>query len=479
VGAAIPLREHLEAAEAGRVSRGRRIGVVVVAVAAVTVAGAIAMIERGAPTTGPRWNVVVILTDDQTADSLPREPSVMPFLQAAAGDPTEHWVTFPSAFVNTPLCCPSRATLLTGRYAHHHGVLTNEDGARLDEATTVAAWLDAAGYHTGLVGKYLNAYPFGRSSFVPAGWDEWWGKAQGPATSLYYDYTLIEQGAAVRFGDAPEDYLTDVLADRAVGFIRDAPEDEPFFLWFAPTAPHPPWVPAPRHVGAFAGLPISSPPSVGEADVSDKPAWVRVLPEIDPAKRATLLEQHRESFETLLAVDDAIRSIVGALRTRGDLERTVIAFVSDNGYSFGEHRWIAKRCPYDECTGVPFLVRYPPVQGRVEPALVSAVDLAPTIAELAGVAPPAFVDGTSLVPVLEGHEGGSGTVYSEWVGDADIPAWWQLRTSTFAYIELGTGERELYDLRADPYELENAIHDSAYASVVERFAVALERFRAS
>jgi arylsulfatase A-like enzyme len=461
-----------------------------IAVLAILGGGAVTLIAGGSPPPPDglasasdgrvsRWNVVVILTDDQTADSLPRDPAVMPFLQAAAEDPAEHWVTFPNAFVNTPLCCPSRATMLTGRYAHHHDVLTNEEGTRLDESTTVAAWLHAAGYHTGLVGKYLNDYPFGRDPFVPTGWDEWWAKSQGPATSLYHDYTLIEQETPVRFDGAPEDYLTDVLADRAVEFVRAAPADRPFFLWFAPTAPHPPWVPAPRDVGAFAGLPIAEPPSVGEADVSDKPAWIRALPEIDSARRASLLEQHRESFETLLAVDDAIRAVVEALRARGDLDRTVILFLSDNGYAFGEHRWVAKRCAYDECTGVPFLVRYPPVAGRVEPALVSAVDLAPTIAQLAGVTAPDAVDGTGLVPLLQGRRAGVGPVYSEWVGDEVVPAWQQVRTSSFAYVELGTDERELYDLRADPFELENVIDDPGYASVVERLARALERFRGS
>jgi arylsulfatase A-like enzyme len=473
---------------------GRRVGAL--AVLAVLAGGAVALVAGGPPVEpiadgpaaatpgsdggpGPRWNVVVIVSDDQSVDSIPREPPVMPYLQAAAEDPAEHWIRFSHAFVNTPLCCPSRATMLTGRYAHHHGVLTNEDGARLDESTTVATWLDAAGYTTGLVGKYLNGYPFGRPPFVPAGWDRWWAKAQGPATTLYYDYTLVEQETPVPFGDGPDDYATDVFADRAVEFLRDAPTDAPFFLWFAPTAPHPPWVPAPRDAGAFADLPIASSPSVGETDVSDKPAWVRALPPVDAAARATLLEEHRASFETLLALDEGVRAIVEALRARGDLERTVILFLSDNGYAFGEHRWEAKRCEYDECTGVPFLVRYPPLPGRTESTLVSAVDLAPTIAALAGVAPPADVDGVSLVPVLRGRGNGGGTVLSEWVGDPEVPAWWQVRTPSFAYVELGTGERELYDLRVDPFELENAIGDPAYASVVERLGLALARFRGS
>jgi arylsulfatase A-like enzyme len=424
-----------------------------------------------------RWNIVVIVTDDQSVDSLPHDPPVMAYLQAAIDDPGEHWVVFRNGFANTPLCCPSRATMLTGRYAHEHGVLTNDDGALLDETTTVAAWLHGAGYRTGLVGKYLNGYPFGRPPFIPLGWDRWSGKQQGPASSLYFDYTLIEQGVAVHYDQEERDYATDVLADKAVEFVRDAPEDRPFLLWFAPTAPHPPWVSAPRHVGDLAGLPIVPAPSVGEADVSDKPAWVRALPPLDASDRAELRRGHRRSFETLLAVDDAVRAIVGALKARGDLERTVIVFVSDNGLAFGEHRWVGKRCPYDECIRVPFLVRYPPASGRTETSPVSTVDLAPTIAELAGVEPPGPVDGASLLPLLEGDRPASATVFGEWTGDDAVPAWWEVRTAAFAYVELGTGERELYDLRADPFQLENTVDDPANATVVARLSEALERFR--
>lgn len=452
-----------------------------IATTTVAVAAGLAMLSAGTPAERDlRWNVVVIVTDDQTFDSIPHDPPVMPYLQRAAADPAEHWVTFSEAFANTPLCCPSRATLLTGRYAHHHGVLTNDDGSVLDEFSTVAAWVDKSGYHTGLVGKYLNGYPFGRAPFVPAGWDRWWAKAQGPVSTLYYGYTLIEQGSPARFGGEEGDYATDVLADRAVEFVREAPPDEPFLLWFAPTAPHPPWVPAPRDEGDLADLPMTPAPSVGELDVTDKPAWVRDLPPLDPSQREALVRAHRRSFETLLAVDDALRAIVAALKERGDLDRTLIVFASDNGYSFGEHRWIAKRCPYEECTRVPLLVRFPPAAGRTDQTPVSTVDLAPTIAELAGIEPPESVDGASLVPLLVGEPlEGAGTVYSEWVGDDDVPAWWQVRTADFAYIELGTGERELYDLRVDPFELENAIADPSRAQVVAGLAAALERFRRS
>jgi arylsulfatase A-like enzyme len=421
-----------------------------------------------------RWNVVVVVTDDQTIESLP----TMPYLRDASSDPADHWIAFLNAFANTPLCCPSRATLLTGRYAHSHGVLTNEDGLRLDEETTVAAWLDEAGYHTGLVGKYLNQYPFGREPFVPRGWDRWWAKEQGSAQSAYYDYTLIQEGVATAYGSEPEDYLTDVLAAGAVRFLAEAPADEPFLLWFAPTAPHPPWTPAPRHEGAFADLALVDAPSVGEPDVEDKPAWVRTLPPLDEADRARLREARRRAFETLLAVDEAVRSIVEAVDARGDLGRTVILFVSDNGYAFGEHRWERKECPYEPCVHVPLLIRFPPAPHRVEDAPTSTVDVAPTIAELAGLDPPATVDGASLVPVLEGDATSRrGPVFLEWTGDASVPGWWQVRTRAAAYVELETGERELYDLRRDPDQLTNVVDDPAYAEVVARLAGALARFR--
>jgi arylsulfatase A-like enzyme len=429
----------------------------------------------------PRWNFIVIITDDQSADSLPHDPPAMPYLQQATGDPDEHWIVFRNGYVNTPLCCPSRATMLTGRYAHEHGVLTNDHGQVLDESATIAAWLDDAGYHTGLVGKYLNLYPFDRGPYVPQGWDRWWGKEQGSRFSLYRDFTLLEQGIPRHFGDAEEEYSTDVLADRAIEFLQQAPSDEPFFLWFAPLAPHPPWVSPARHAGMYARMPISTPPSIGEPDVTDKPAWVQGLPGLDLDARVDLLQSRRESFETLIAVDEAIRRIVEALEARGDLDHTVIVYVSDNGFSFGEHRWVKKTCPYEECARVPFLIRYPFADRRVEHTLVSAVDLAPTIADLAGVQPTIGFSGASLTPLLaEGDASGlPDSVYSEWAGDETIPQWWQIRTPEFAYIELATGERELYDLVADPYQLDNVVEDPGYAGDVDVLAATLDSYRAS
>lgn len=432
-----------------------------------------------------RPNIVLIVTDDQSPDSLPQDPPAMPYLQARMEDPRDHWISFPNAFLNTPLCCPSRASILTGRYSHHTGVRTNEDGHRLDESSTIATWLHAAGYHTGLVGKYVNGYPFGPGRYVPPGWDVWLSKKQGAQTSAYQRYTLIDQGLPAYHGDGPANYSTDVYADAAVSFVHDAPPDRPFFLTIATTAPHRPWTPALRHSAAAADIRIVESPSVGEEDVSDKPDWVRSLPPLDRDDLAQLHRFHRRSFETLRAVDELVAAVIAALEARGVLDRTVVLFLSDNGFSFGEHQWVGKTCAYEECIGTPFLVRYPGTLGRADERLVSNVDIAPTIADLAGVRPDPPADGLSLVPVLDGASGvpwRSG-VLLEYVGDEKVPSWWAVRTSGFVYVELATGERELYDLAGvlgppDPYQLENRAGDPAYAGITVRLAAALARLRA-
>ena len=433
---------------------------------------------RGGP--GVRPNVIVIVTDDQSAETIPNPTPVMPYLQKRALNPNDHWVVFERAFVNTPLCCPSRATMLTGRLSHDTGVVDNDHGRRLDADATIAAWLHDEGYHTGLVGKYLNGYPFGLPPFVPQGWDRWWGKQHGPVTKLYYDYTLIEQGVPVRYGDEERDYSTDVFAAKAVEFIREAPFGRPFFLWFAPNAPHPPSTAAPRHTGIYAGRAMPTPPSTGEADVSDKPAWIRELPAPEAETLASYRASRRRSYETLRAVDDAVRAVMGELRRRGELRTTVIVFTSDNGLAFGEHRWAKKTCAYDECLRVPLLIRVPGVEHRVEPSFVSTMDLAPTIAEVAGIEPQQPMAGTSLVPLLltGRDERLADEVYAEWVGEGfPVPGWWALRTRGFAYVELTTGERELYALREDPFELVNVVEKPRFAAVVERLSAALDAYR--
>lgn len=439
-----------------------------------------------APQPDRRPNIVLIVSDDQTFDSLPHDPPAMPYLQAAMQDPADHWVTFTNAFLSTPLCCPSRATILTGQYSHNTGVRTNYDGDLFDESSTVATWLHDSGYRTGLIGKYLNGYPFGHSAYVPVGWDRWLAKMQGGMASLYYDYVLSDQGFPVWHGHAPQDYSTDVEAAAAGDFIRDAPSDRPFFLEVTPSAPHRPWTPAPEDAGAYAQMPIVEPASFGETDVSDKPAWVRVLPPYTTEQRLALHDIHRRSFEALRAVDRLVAGVVEALREKGVLDNTVIFFLTDNGMSIGEHRWVGKTCAYEDCIRTPLAIRYPWSPAHTDPGLVSNIDLAPTIAAIAGVEPGIPVDGASLVPLLDVTwktitDWRSG-VLLEYVGDPHVPGWSGIRTEDFLYVEYSTGERELYDLTGrigppDPYELQNQATNPAYAAAAAQLAAQLAGLR--
>ncbi|MEO8293000.1 MAG: sulfatase [Actinomycetota bacterium] len=422
----------------------------------------------------PRPNVIVILTDDQSFDTLPSEPAAMPWLQARLTDPSDHWRWFPNAYLNTPLCCPSRASILTGLYSHHTGVQDNGEGHLLDERTTLAVRLHDAGYRTGLIGKYLNRYPFGRGPYVPAGWDRWVGKQNLSDATTYYGYPFVDQGVPLTAGLAPQDYATDLLAREAVGFVRSAPAAQPFFLLFAPSAPHDPQTPPPRYASAFAGLRLPRPPSFGRADPG-KPPWIRALPPISEAAAQALDDARLRERQTLLAVDDAVQQIVAAVAARGDLERTVIFFLTDNGLAFGEHGWTAKSCPYVECVRTPFAVSLPGAAAGSDPTLVSNVDLAPTIAGLAGLEPRPS-DGLDLTPLLEGTGPAPprAGVLTEYHGDANVPAWQGVRTPDFAYIRTGTFE-ELYDLSgalgpADPFEMHDRIDDPAYLDVRLRLA---------
>ncbi len=430
-----------------------------------------------------RLNIVVILTDDQSFDTLPSDPPTLPWLQSQIRDPNGHWLSFPNAFIQSPLCCPSRATILSGLYSRHTHVRTNDDGALFDDTNTLATWLHGVGYFTGLIGKYLNRYPFGRGPYIPPGWDRWVVKRNTAKTTTYSNFGFIDQGVALQTSDAPATYATDLFADHAVDFLRTAPHDRPFFLYFATSAPHPPWTPPLRHAGAFSQASFPVPPSVEERNVADKPAWVRKLRPIDAAERAVLLAERRRESETLLGVDDAVKRIVDQLTADGDLDRTVIFFLTDNGYSFGEHRIRGKRCQYEECIRTPFVARMPGAEARDVPGLISNVDLAPTIADLARVRPGGPVDGRSFAPVLRDERWRPPAgLFLEWAGDDEIPSWQGVRTSDFAYIESADGTLELYDLsgaigRPDPFELRNRSSDPRYRATVRRLAALMRALR--
>lgn len=414
-----------------------------------------------------RPNVIVMLTDDARWDGF----DAMPWLTEELARDDSGWETFSTAFSNTPLCCPARASLLTGRYARHTGVEDNDDGGNLDESSTLATWLQGAGYHTGLVGKYLNGYPFGRLPYVPPGWDRFVGKRNQSGVTVYRDFRAVDQGSPVFV----REYATDWLAEKAAAFVRTAPSTRPFFLLFAPSAPHPPWLPARRHQGVYADRPVVEPPDVVGA-LRGAPPWVRSRPEPSAAQRAAWLDDQRRADETLLAVDEALHAIVEALADR--LDDTYIFVLSDNGYSFGEHRWGGKKCPYEACVRIPLAIHVP----STEPSalgVVSIVDLAPTISSLAHApTPTSSIDGTGFSDLLEPHPGlfeprPAEAVYFEWAGDAEIPGWTAIRTAAFKLIRYEDGFEELYDIGGrlgppDPWEMVNRVDDPRYAAILAR-----------
>jgi len=356
-------------------------------------------------TAAARPNVVLILLDDLNAQLLGQ----LPALQALIG---EQGVAFTNFFVTTPLCGPSRATFLRGQYAHNHGMLANtgrEGGFQTfhrlgREESTVATWLQDAGYRTALVGKYLNGFPIGVDPrFIPPGWDEWFALA-GIHPS-YYGYELNENGTLVEYGTAAEDYITDVLAAKATDFVARASDDgRPFFLLVAPLTPHAPAPPAPRHAEALGDARAPHLPSYNEVDVDDKPSWLRSVPQLTVDQMNQLDELYRQRLRSLLAVDEMVASLFDTLQQKQTLENSYVFFASDNGSFAGEHRLgIGKEAAYEEAIRVPLLVRGPGIPARRKvPDLCLNVDLAPTIAELAGVRVPDFVDGRSLMPQLLG-----------------------------------------------------------------------------
>ncbi len=423
-----------------------------------------------APALGPRPNLVLVLADDldlETSQLLPRLPIVM----GQAG------LTFSRAYVTTALCAPSRASILTGQYAHNHGLVYNEppDGGfpqfRGKDVSTIATWLKAGGYRTALFGKYLNGYPRGApDTYVPPGWDEWFGHLSDLEAGRYYSYWMNDNGGVFRYGERPDEYSVDVIARRAVEFVqKSAARSEPFFLYLSPEAPHAPAIPAERHAGEFPREACARNPSFNEDDVRDKPAWVQNMPRLTDAdiRQADLFQRGR--LRSMRAVEDLIEQVLAALAASGKLENTYVFFTSDNGVLMGEHRGVGrKNNHYEESIHVPFMVRGPGVPaGRTLSQPVLNIDLAPTFAELARVPIPDSVDGRSLLPLLRGDAPG----LERWRSDFLVEHFSSgvtsaVRTPDVLYAELESNETELYDMAKDPYQLESQ-HRKAERTMLE------------
>lgn len=421
-----------------------------------------------------RPNIVFILTDDEDMKVHAFMPKMRKLIE-------EEGAVFDNYYVTYPFCCPSRATTLRGQYAHNHQVTGNvlpSGGFRKfrtmgHESSTIATWLNEAGYHTAFFGKYLNGYDPEQHG-VPEGWDQW--HAGSSMAHPGYDYVLNENGRIVAYGREPSDYLTDVLARKATEVIRAVGRaGRPFFLYVAPFTPHSPATPAPRHAHLFADATLPRPPSFDEADVSDKPAMVRDLPRLSAERIAEMEETYRRRLRSMQAIDDLVEDIVVALEETGQVDNTYVVYTSDNGFHQGEHRMAyGKDTPYEEDIAVPFAIRGPGVPAGVRiDAMVLNNDLAPTFAALAGIEPPAFVDGRSFLPLLaEPWQPWRQTFLVErhalenhqLTGAANFNA---LRTADWTYVEYGSGERELYNHPSDPYQVDNlaAIAPPAFLDV--------------
>jgi arylsulfatase A-like enzyme len=425
-----------------------------------------------------RMNLILILTDDQWASSVAQMPNVTRLLRG-------HGITFRNAFVTTSLCCPSRASILTGQYAHNTGVHTNQGpngGAHVfKDASTVATWLHDAGYTTSLIGKYLNGYS---TTTVPPGWDDWHaiagrirtGDDEDLSGAPFYDFRLNENGRMVTYGSTPSDYSTDVYSRKALEFIDRAAA--PFFLYVSTNAPHLPSTPATTDIGKFANEPPYRPPSFNEPDVGDKPWGARVDPLT--TKEIRDIDSHRRSsLESLLAVDRMVASIVGTLERKGELDRTVIMFTSDNGFLYGEHRLSNKIWAYEPSIGVPMIVRVPWLTKPVEDSrMVLNIDIAHTFADIAGVKPSLKQDGLSLVPLLtRAKTSWRDEVLIEWLGGGTPPLmrFGAVRTDRYKLIVYRDLTRELYDLKSDPYELRNLSGLPGMRSIEDGLATRLRR----
>ncbi len=479
--------------------------------ALVLVVGLVAATLTAGPGRLAQPNIILVLLDDLNSDLI----DFMPQLKSLI---VEQGTTFANFFDNVSLCCPSRASILRGQYAHNTQILTNQPptggfqkfSALGYESETVATWLHAAGYRTCYLGKYLNGYPAGvQPTHVPAGWDEWYSPVAGNPYSNF-NYIMNENGRLVRYGSRAEDYLTDVVARKALDFIkRVTAEGQPFFIHVALYVPHSPATPAPRHAQLFTDAQLPRPPSFNEADVSDKPSFIRNRPLLTERQIAQMQDFYRKRLQSLQAVDEMVARLVETLNALDQLENTYIFFTSDNGFHMGEHRLNSgKQTAYEEDIRVMLLVRGPSVPaGQVLEHLTGNIDLAPTFAELAGASIPDFVDGRSLVPLLRGNPSAEdawrqGFLIEHWTKQSRavsastlegiweppdpmelehthqlaIPQFAAIRTKDHLYVEYVTGERELYDLKADPYQLES-LHAKADPALLQSLSEQLAKLK--
>src|SRR5215211_3167968 len=451
----------------------------VVAALAVVLAVTGGLADRGSSATAPPPNIVFILTDDLSWNLVRFMPNVKRMQKEGT--------TFAGYYVSNSLCCPSRASIFTGMFPHNTGIFTNtgrNGGWKLFhskglENATFATRLQAGGYYTGFMGKYMNGYTptgivDGKAAYVPPGWNEW--EAAGNAYANY-NYVLNENGALVGYGRQPSDYLTDVLAEKGAAFVARAAIEvrRPFFLEISTFTPHSPFTPAIRHNGDFPRVKAPRTPAFDEADMADKPRWLRDHAKLSRVQVANIDAGFRKRAQSVEGIDELLGTLQEALTATGQLANTYIFFTSDNGFHMGEHRLASgKMTAFEPDIRVPLIVTGPGVaRGKTVKALSSNIDLYPTFMRVARLGASPNADGRSLVPLLATKPvtGWRKAVLVEHHGpdkarnDPDFPgpyggnpiSYSAIRTAGSAYVEYVNDDLEYYDMLKDPYQLNNAV----------------------
>jgi N-acetylglucosamine-6-sulfatase len=523
---------------------------------------------------GVRPNFVVIQTDDETMEELYQgvkiagggEQFAMPNTLQMLG---EKGITFNRYYTPYSLCAPSRVSLLTGRYAHNNHVQGNvpPNGgwtgfqSRLAYSHNLATWLQGAGYRTIHVGKILNGYgdpPYSPGTEVPPGWSSWHSVLNSDTDHYFYGYTMNNNGVVEgpygnsgswetrEYGEIddagcpyaplngkPCFYETDKFNQLATEEIAATPAETPFYMQVDYTAPHGDFrkpagpQPATRDIGRFANAPLPASRAEGfnEGNVNDKPRFIREAPYLNATEIHTYRVYYQHCLESLVSVDEGVKEILDELGATGRLRNTYVIFTSDNGFFFGQHRLVGgKFLAYEPSTHLPLIIRGPGIKpDSASGQLVNTIDIAPTILELAEVAPDKSIDGVSLVPYMKepklrsrrpllfesfvetndvdqnGQAAGEGTVERADSGPArgnllgasarpagkNPPAhasevappknYYGIRLGPYKYIEWPDGEKELYDINTDPYELNNIVRDPNYFPIRAFLHTELER----
>ncbi|MGH3359009.1 MAG: sulfatase-like hydrolase/transferase [Nocardioidaceae bacterium] len=458
--------------------------------------------KRTAATTesSQRPNIVTIMVDDMRADELSG-----PWMRHTRALIQDDGASFENSFSPSPVCGPARASFFSGKYAHNTGVRTNRGPSafsRFDDANTLPVWLQDAGYNTAHLGKYLNGYgsdsPPGSDGsspeeYVPPGWDKWYGSLGG-STYRYYNTKLSENGkGTIDLGGRYQTSAYGSIGSQLVS--RMAAEREPFFLDLSFTAPHTggPREPDDPKIATPARRPelrgayndrITQPRGrAGEPCNEDKPRVISDAPPLSPAKQAQVVSAARQRAESLATVDDSVRDVFAALRRSGELDNTYVVFTSDNGYYQGEFRQaFGKELPYEPALRTPTLVRGPGIkEGIVRSQPFTTIDFAPTIADMADARVRAKVDGISLLPSATGADRRWSRAILTDAGPqrGDNEYGYGVRMPGLAYHEFDDSRtsRELYDLKADPFENHNVVQDRRYRKVRETMERVLDRLR--